>query len=154
MKIDDLKFVRFTTDGINDSDRTLAAYLFSRIPAYLFEQVKDTDFKVERIYQFGPMLLASPLTFLYVLTDKETSLIKGVLWTEFSPLSEQLVVHIFSIDKEYQNDGAMEMSKKKLLEIKEQNKISGSITTVTTRPKAVEKAGWKRSDKIVMEIRL
>ena len=94
MKFSDLKFVRLTQPE-----------QFNLIPPYLFEQIKSADFKIDRLYQFGPILLASSLTFFYALADKKTSLVKGLLWAEINPFCESIHVHIFSVDKEYQNDG-------------------------------------------------
>lgn len=138
----DLKFVRLT---IPDQ--------FGLIPKALFEQVKGADFKIDRLYQFGPALLASPLTFFYALADKETSLIKGILWAEVNPFNEDVYAHVFSINKEYQDNGdAMGGAIEKLKEIHTKEKLSGKITSSTTRPKAVQKAGWKISKKRFMEI--
>jgi len=149
---EELKFVRLFVNYKKDEDLALAAHLFNSVPKYLFEQVKDTDFDMDRLYQFGLMMLVNPLTYFYVMVEKEKPVIKGILWAQHNLLSDQLSVLVFSVDKEYQNNGAMEVSKQKLLEIKKENNIEGSIITVTTRPKAVEKVGWKRSNKIVMEI--
>ena len=142
MKFSDLKFVRLTQPE-----------QFGLIPNYLFEQVKGGEFKIDRLYQFGPALLASPLTFFYALADKETSLIKGILWAEVNPFFENVHAHIFSIDKEYQNNGdAIGGAIEKLKEIRTKENLTGNITSETTRPKAVEKAGWKISNKVNMEM--
>ncbi|GAI03078.1 unnamed protein product [marine sediment metagenome] len=142
MKFEDLKFVRLTIPS-----------QFALIPRALFEQVKGGEFKIDRLYQFGPMLLASPLTFFYALADKETALIKGVLWAEVNPFCEDIYAHIFSIDKKYQNNGdAMGGAIEKLREIRTKEKLSGKITSETTRLKAVERAGWRISKRINVEI--
>ena len=148
MKFSDLKFVRLIQPN-----------QFGLIPRYLFEQVKGGEFKIDRLYQIGPILLASPLTFLYILADKEqlkkgSASPKGVLWAEVNPFCEDVKAHIFSVDKEYQGNGAMVEVIDKLKEIYASEKLTGKITSETTRPKAVEKAGWKISDRINMEIKL
>ncbi len=149
MKFEDLKFVRLTLPE-----------QFEMVPKYLFEQVKGSDFKIDRLYQFGPMLLASPLTFLYVLINDE-SVIKGLLWAEANPLDDQLKVHAFSVDKEYQqnmngdfskNSEALKVTLDFLRQIQEENQLDSKIEIVTLRPRAYEKSGWKRSKKILMEI--
>ena len=144
MKFSDLKFVRLTEPE-----------QFSLIPRYLFEQVKGFDFKIERLYQFGPILLASPLTFLYALADKESSLIKGILWAEVNPFNEDVNAHTFSIDKEYQNRNgdAMREGIKKIEEIRDMENLTGKIVTSTIRPKAFEKAGLKKSKRVIMELK-
>lgn len=146
MEFSELKFVRITQPE-----------QFSLVPRYLFEQVKGSDYKIDRLYQFGPLLLASPLTFFYVLAVKEQlengcAPVKGILWAEINPFYENLEAHIFSIDKEYQHNGAMAGAIDKLKEIQLREKLTGKITSETTRPKAVKKAGWKISDTINMEI--
>ncbi len=150
MKFSDLKFIRLTLPE-----------QFNIIPRYLFEQVKGAEYKVDRLYQFGPLLLASPLTFFYALADKDTSVIKGVLWTEINPLDEQLKVHAFSVDKEYQQNmngdftkdsEALNTTIKFLRKLQEKNKLDSKIEIVTLRPHAYEKAGWKRSKKTLLEI--
>lgn len=151
-KFDDLKFVRLRTDSKDDPDGSLAHFMFSRIPSYLFEQVKGADFKIDRIYQFGPLLLASPLTFFYALVNKETSVIKGILWAEINPLSENLAIHILSVDKEYQGNGTLDKALDFVRVIqKEQNLQKIQITTIC--PKTYErKHGWSESKKRIMEV--
>lgn len=152
MKVDDLKFVRFSTVGLNDPDRALATYLFKRIPAELFDQVKGTDNITNRLYEFGPLALASPLTFLYVLVEKDTSLIKGVLWAEINPLNEKLVISTLSLDKEYQGNGVIDKAYEEvLLKIQETENLKG-MQLITVCPKTYErKHGWQRSRKVIME---
>ena len=146
MKFSDLKFVRLTQPE-----------QFSLVPRYLFEQIKGSDFKIDRLYQFGPMLLASPLTFFYILAEKEQlekgyAPAKGILWVEVNPFNDDIHVHVFSIDKEYQNNGAMAEGIKKVGEIRDIEQLNGKIVTTTTRPKAFEKAGLKKSKRIFMEL--
>lgn len=141
MKFSDLKFVRLTQPE-----------QFSLVPRYLFEQVKGADFKIDRFYQFGPMLLASPLTFFYALADKETSLIKGILWAEINPLSENLVIHILSVNKEYQGNGTLDKALDFVKTIQEKENLQ-KIQITTICPKTYErKHGWHKSKKRIMEI--
>jgi hypothetical protein len=145
MTFDDLKFVRLTTPE-----------LFGTIPPELFEQVRDSDFKIERLYQFGPATVASPLTFLYVLCEKEAlkkgdAKAKGILWAEICPFTENLNIHILSIAKEYQGNGTLEKTLEFLEELKEKEGLN-KLQIVTTRTKFYEeKQHWKRSNRIIME---
>ena len=143
MKFEDLKFVRLTEPE-----------QFALIPKVLFEQMKDADYKIDKLYQFGPILLMSPLTFLYVLVNKDTNIIKGILWSENNPITEKLNTLAFSIDKEYQskNGDALEWVKKFLKKIQKENNLTGTLDVATSRPKAYEKAGWKRSKRILLEV--
>ncbi|KKN06087.1 hypothetical protein LCGC14_1080790 [marine sediment metagenome] len=154
MKFKDLKFVRFKSNSIDDPDGSMARLLFESIPPYLFAQIKDADYKVDKLYEFGPILLMSPLTFLYVLINKETNIIKGVLWCENNPITEKLNTLAFSIDKEYQshNGDALNWVKVFLKKIQKENNLTGTLDVATSRPKAYEKAGWKRSKRILLEI--
>ena len=145
---DDLKFVRLTMPE-----------QFVLIPKYLFEQVKGASYKIERIYQFAPVAIMSPLTFIYALADKNTSIIKGVLWAEINPFSERLQVFILSVDKHYQQKNGLFTKGSQILsktldflrKLQKHVGITGKIEMLAYLPKAYEKAGWKRSDKILME---
>jgi len=149
MTFDDLKFVRLTMPE-----------QFALIPRYLFEQVKNASYKIERLYQFAPVAMMSPLTFMYALADKNTSIIKGVLWAEINPFSEKLQVFILSVDKQYQQKDGLFVKGSQILsktleflrKIQKQTGTTGTIEMLTYLPKAYEKAGWKRSDKILMEL--
>lgn len=132
---------------------------FALIPLYLFEQVKDRDFSVDRIKQFGPILLASPLTFLYILAEKEQlengyAPAKGVLWLTINPFEETFYIELLSVDKECQSNngsllqGAVEFIKM----LPEYNQLNPKIIAVTKHPKALEKAGWVKSKNIRIEI--
>jgi hypothetical protein len=146
MKFSDLKFVRLTQPE-----------QFSLVPRMLFEQVKGAEFKIDRLYQFGPMLLASPLTFFYVLAEKEqlekgTAPVKGLLWAEINPLNENLVVHTFSVDKEYQGNGTLNDALDFVRTIQEKENLQ-KIQIITVHPKVYEKKhGWCESKKKIMEI--
>ena len=103
------------------------------------------------------MLLASPLKFLYILAEKEQlekgyAPAKGILWAEVNPFNDDIHVHVFSIDKEYQNNGAMAEGIKKVGEIRDIEKLNGKIVTTTTRPKALEKVELTQSKRIYMEL--
>ena len=138
-KFTDLKFIR-----IDKPD------LFGLIPRYLFEQVKDHTFNIDKIYQFAPTFISNPTTRFYVLVD-EDSKIKGILWAYVNLLSEKIQVNILSIDKEYQFSDVL---KKTLEFIKswQGEDEDLKIQVVTTEPHTYEKAGWKSSEQIIMEI--
>lgn len=141
MKFENLKFIRLTQPD-----------QFKLIPRELFEQVKGAEFKVDRLYQFGPALLASPLTLFYALADNETSVIKGVLWASINPFTENLDIHVLSIDKDYQGNGALDGALEFLEKIRTENNLN-KLQMTTTRPKVYEeKQNWKRSSQIVLEI--
>lgn len=145
-KFDDLKFVRLTRPE-----------QFSLIPQYLFKQVKDRDFSIDRIKEFGPVLLASSLTFLYILAEKEQlaegyAPAKGVLWLTVNPFEEVFYVELLSVDKEYQgNKGDTLRGVVNFIQsIPEYKSLKPKIVMTTKHIKAFEKVGWKQSKKVRM----
>lgn len=155
MEFSDLKFVRLTQPE-----------QFSLVPRYLFEQVKESEFKIERLYEFGPILLASPFTFFYILAEKKQlekgcAPAKGIFWAEISPLDNRIKVWAFSIDKDYQQNRNGEFSRKSnavnsviefIRELQKENGLDEKIEIVTYRPHFYKNAGFKKSKKILMEI--
>ncbi|KKN24782.1 hypothetical protein LCGC14_0891460 [marine sediment metagenome] len=135
-----LEFIRLTDPG-----------LFSLIPPELFEQAKGSNFKIDKLYEFGPLLLASPFTFFYAMTDPESHKIKGIFWAEISPLTEHLAVHALSISKDAQKNGNL----KEMVEFTENLAKEQGLTKIqmlTRRPEVYEKKfGFKKSEKIIME---
>jgi hypothetical protein len=141
--IDDLKFVRLTQPQ-----------LFTLIPRYLFEQVKGASFIIERVYELGPAALANPLTLLYVLAEKKTGRIKGVLWAEVNLFNDNLVVHVYSVDKEYQGNGTLAKGLEFIRLVLKGTSVD-KIQMSTNRPKAFErKQGWSPSEQTIMELDL
>jgi len=137
-KVKDLKLVR--------------TYDFSIIPRYLFEQIKGRRLNVDKLYQFGGEIAQSPLTLLYVLVD-ENYVIKGFLWGAINPMTETLQVHYFSMDPEYQNHGqALVYVTYELLGKITKELGLETIEWVTSRPRAFEKLGAKRSKFVLMEV--
>ena|SRR3990167_1457396 len=129
------------------------------IPKYLVEQVRDRDYTVEDFYKYqetacavstehGPRL--NPLNHLYVLA-KEDNLIKGFLWFTVDPLSKNIFVHTYSVDKEYWGNGK---AVKKLVEFVGEIRKKASLNKVywtTNYPKHSERYGFKRSRSILVE---
>lgn len=144
--------------------------MFNLIPRYLFEQNKESQFDIDRIYQFGPIVLMTPLAFVYALTDSESKVIKGVMWAEVNVLENVIGVLVLSIDKEYQrkDEGLRNINSdiiKQALDIliDDVNKdlrlksILGDfqITKVriqTSKPKPYERLGWKPTNNKQLEI--
>jgi len=147
-KFEDLKFVRLTEPG-----------QFNLIPRYLFEQVKDEDLIIDRVYQYGPHSLAHPFTFFHVLVEKDTALIKGFLWAEIDVYTNILFVNIFSVDREYQGDDALKITLDFAEKIQEEQQLT-KIQMITPRPEACEardkrmneKPRLKRSKITILEI--
>lgn len=138
-KFSDLKFVR--------------TYDFRHIPRYLCDQTKELDKEtVDRLYRFGGTMFRSPVTLLYVLLD-EVHVIKGVLWAEVSIIDAAIYVYLLSVDKEYQSNGQLiREAADFLLNLETGPEIKKEIRFQTIHPDAYEKAGVKRSKRILMEI--
>ena len=97
------------------------------------------------------LICRNPTNFIFVFYDEE-NIIHGVLWSHVNLLSENIYVSLLSVDEEYQgvNGAAIDASYRLLDEIRIQGGLKKIIWS-TTRPKAYEKHGFKRSKKIIME---
>lgn len=129
------------------------------IPKYLVEQVRDRDFSVQEFFDYqeincitetseGPTL--NPFSHLYVLADTE-NLIKGFLWFTIDPLSKDIVIQTYSVDKQYWGKGkAVEKLATLIKEVRHKAKLK-KIYWITNYPKHSERYGFKRSRSILME---
>ena len=134
------------------------------VPRYLFEQIKNRKWDVDRLYEYGPLFITNPLNRFWVLTDIDHK-VKGVLWITIDPITEFIAVNILSIDKEYQRlNGSLRSRPSDVIrrtveflhkvqdELKAKKvNIKRKILWSTTRPRACERAGAKRY-RVVMEI--
>lgn len=149
--IDDLQFERF--------------YDVNFIPRELIDQMDKKNYSTDRFYQIGPILLANPLSYLYVLTTSG-HVIKGILWCSVELMSQQLHLNIFSVDPDYQAQGTdnktreavIAFMKKLVVELNESEiyqkagiHLLDTIVGITTHPKAWESTGYKQSKRIIME---
>jgi hypothetical protein len=129
------------------------------IPKYLVEQVRDRDYTVEDFYRYqenscvrmtgeGPTL--NPLNHLYVLADEE-NLTKGFVWFTVDPLSKDICLHTYSIDKEYWNKGkAVSKVAEFILDIKRKGQLN-KVYWVTNYPKHSQRYGFRPSKSVLME---
>ena len=144
--IDDLKWIRVFTP--------------SHIPTYLVEQVRDRDYSVEDFYKYHEINCMVPTTdggkklnpfsHLYVLADKSNQ-VKGMLWFCVDPLTKDVIVQTFSMDKEYWGKG---LAVKKVANFMKEFIRKGNlhkIYWITNYPKHSERNGFKRSKNILME---
>ncbi len=134
-KFEDLEFVRVTQP-----------LLFHNIPRYLFEQVKDRSFDIDRLYRLSERLLSDPTQLFYVLIDEDKK-IKGVFWASANVLDNSIDVVLLSIDKEYQFSDAIE----KTLEFIDTFQKNATVRILVSRTAAYEKAGFKKV-KTLLEI--
>lgn len=133
----DLKFVRLSISRPEDVGG--AVMLFNSIPRELFEQVKDVDFDIEKVFQLSSKILANPTILFYILIDSEDK-IKGIFWAEANILSGSIDVFILSIDKEYQFGDAI---KETLKFIQDEIQENAKVRMITTRVAKYENTGFK-----------
>lgn len=144
-KIDELRWVRVFTP--------------THIPHYLVEQVRDRDYSVEEFFKYHQIncmtqgekgIVLNPFNHLYVLADKENK-VCGMLWFSVDPLSKDILIQTFSMDKEYWGKG---QAVKKLTEHIKEIRIKANLNKiywVTNYPKHSERYDFKRSKSILME---
>lgn len=145
VKMDDLRWVR--------------AFSADIVPKYLVEQIKKRDFSVEDFYGYhsvtclrntadGPTL--NPLSQLYVMANPE-NMVKGLLWIVIDPLTKDLVIQTYSVDKEYWKEGgAMEKVATFVKEIRSKCGLK-KIYWITDYPKHSQRHGFKPSKSVLME---
>lgn len=144
-KIEELRWVRvFTPD---------------HVPHYLVEQVRDRDYSVEEFFKYHQIncmmqgeegIKLNPFNHLYVLADNENQ-VKGVLWFNVDPLSKDILIQTFSMDKEYWGRG---QAVKKLAEFIKQIRIKANLNKIywiTNYPKHSMRYGFKPSKSVLME---
>lgn len=154
-KVQDLKLKRF--------------FDFSYIPRSWLEESKDEQYHPDRLYPLGPMILASPGNYLWVLTDEDNK-IKGAIWAAILILSRQLHINFVLLDPEYRSEHSPEEARvemsfivgflknevaeiNKKLEIEKSDyRLSETLLATTTRWRAYESMGWKKHKQVLMEI--
>lgn len=143
----------------SDDLRWVRVFSPIHIPKYLVEQVRDRDYTVPDFYKYqelnclidgkdGPTL--NPFNHLYVLVD-EGNIVKGFLWFVVDPLSKDIIINTFSMDKEYWCSGkAVKKLSDHVKEILKKLKLK-KVYWITNYPKHSERHGFKRSRSVLME---
>jgi hypothetical protein len=143
--LDDLRWVRlFTID-----------YL----PTYLIDQIRDKNYVTEDFLHFQNINLLmkddkdiklNPFNHIYALVNPK-NIIKGFLWFTVDPLTKDIFIQSYSVDKEYWNKGfAVKKLISKVLEIHENAKLN-KIFWATRYPKHSMRYGFKHSKSVLME---
>lgn len=95
-------------------------------------------------------LTLNPLNHLYVLADSK-NLVKGFLWAVIDPISDDLIIKEFSIDKEFWNGKkSLEIVFDHAKNIVKQFKLN-KIYWSTHYPKHAEREGFKKCRQYLME---
>ena len=127
-------------------ERIFNGYL---IPEYLINQVKPGWIQ-EKFYNALSKAEENGNILLYGLFNEEREL-KGFLWATASPVDKCIYGNILSVDRLYQNNGTyIHEAIKELKQVRKILEFTG-IKWVTTRPKAFERYGFKRSKAVLME---
>lgn len=121
----------------------------NQIPRYLFEQVKPQEFNINALYEWAPVLFDNPLNLFGAFVDSD-EIVQGVMWGSYNPISNALTVHVLSIDKKYFGRGILKEADG--IVRKWQKKLNADrIMISTTRPRAFESIGYRRSNLTLME---
>lgn len=146
--------------------RLIIAEAFNAIPRELFESIKDIDSDaIDRIYansadimtvpvvnQQGVMVGRIPAPSVWVAVMQDIAkVIKGFVWMEFDVIEQRVFVQACAVDKEYQGE-AIQRVVDYIRSLSLPEEMKNNIQFTTTRPRAFEKVGWRRSKKVLMEI--
>lgn len=134
-KSGDLKFIRI--------------FDMNLVPRFLLDQVKNRDLNVDFLYSVGDQITGNPFNLLYAISDKD-SRIAGVLWATVAPIESTIMTHIISMGKEYQDKTIIPAAMDFLNKIRDELGLK-QLKCITTRPRAFEKYGMKRSKNVIME---
>lgn len=146
-------------DNNMDNLRWVRAFSADVIPRYLVEQIKKKDYSVDDFYKYqdniclrdtkeGPTL--NPFSHLHVLADKN-NMTKGFTWFCIDPLTKDIVIQIYSVDKEYWAGGN---SVKKLSDHIKDIRKKGNLNKVYwihSYPRHTIKHGFKISKDVLCE---
>ena len=122
------------------------------IPRRLIDQIKGAPFTTEDFYKNWEFY-GGPLTILFAILDREdlNDPCKGAFCLSADPMAKSLRIAFLTLNKEYQFAGFMkEMAIPKIKEILKALNFK-SAYWATTRPKAFERLGYKRSAVTIME---
>ena len=132
------------------------------IPKDLVEQVRDRKYSVEKFYEYQSIvclsktengMIINPLNLLFAIVN-EAKKVVGFLWAVVSPLSHDLVINTFSMNKEYWDKGqAVTLVTERCKEILKESGLS-RVYWITNYPKHSERYGFKRAKGVLMEYNL
>jgi hypothetical protein len=128
------------------------------IPKKYVENIKPRRYSVEDFYKYQDMVCLTktgdgftlnPLSHLYVLANKDNET-KGFLWFVIDPLTKDLIVQSYSVDRDYWGKGAVEKLATHIKEIRKKANLN-KIFWITDFPNHSKKYGFKPSNSILME---
>lgn len=142
-----------------DDLRWVRVFTPVHIPKYLVEQVRNRDYTVDDFYTYqeqncirmtgeGPTL--NPLNHLYVLANEE-NLTKGFVWFIVDPLSKDLCINTYSIDKDYWGKGKAVSKLATFIKDIQRKGHLNKVYWVTNYPKHSQRYGFRPSKSVLME---
>lgn len=139
--------------------RWVRAFSPDLIPRYLVEQVRDRGYSVEDFYKYQHLhclmegekgTTLDPFNHLYVAADKD-NLVKGFVWFVIDPLSKDVIINTFSMDKEFWYKGkAVKKLSDHIKNILKKLNLR-KVYWITNYPKHSERHGFKRAKGVLME---
>ncbi len=139
--------------------RWVRAFSPDIIPKYLIDQVRDRTYEVHDFYKYQGLnclintkegQVLNPFNHLYVLAD-EDNMVKGFLWFVIDPLTKNVIINTFSVDKEYWNKGeAVKYLVEHMQEVLKKLELK-KVYWISNYPKHSERYGFKRSRGVLME---
>jgi len=146
--------------------RLIIAEAFNAIPRALFESIKEIDSEtIDRIYANSADIMTVPVVdrqgvivgrmqsqsvWVAVMLDI-AKVVKGFVWMEFDVIEQRVFVQACAVAPEYQGS-AIQKVVEYIKDLNVPEEMKNTIQFTTTRPKAFEKVGWKRSEKVLMEL--
>jgi hypothetical protein len=144
-KMDQLRWIRSTSPEL--------------IPRYLIDQVKHKEYTTDDFIKYQKNVafvstqegtVLNPFSHLYYLANDD-NLIKGVLWFCVDPLTKDIIIQTYSVDKEYSKEGgAVEKLCVLIKDIAFKANLK-KIYWVTNHPRHSQRHGFKKSRSVLME---
>lgn len=129
------------------------------IPKNLIEQIKHRDYTVDDFYKFhmnncevmiDGMKRLNPFSHLYALLDPDFK-VRGVAWFSVDPLSKNIIVNTYSVEKEYWGKGKAVKKLEDMVKSVKEGANLNKIFWINSYPKHAERNGFKRSKQILFE---
>lgn len=139
--------------------RWVRIFTVDPLPHYLLDQIKNRTYSIEEFFKYHQMnlliqgkdgIILNPFNHLHVLVSPE-NLVKGFLWMTIDPLTKDIFIQTYSVDKEYWGKGlAVKKVSKYVQDIQKKGKLN-KIFWITRYEKHSMRYGFKRSSSILME---
>ena len=123
---------------------------FDMVPVHLLEQVKGRNWEPEKLKEWGPIIGKNPMQRIFGMTGPDKA-IHGVVWATVSPVADGIVLQVVSVDPEYQDGKVMRRVRGAFEQILSELGLT-RLYAMTTRVRAGERLGWRRTGQELMEV--